>query len=256
VDPAPEAEAKAGGPSRHRLRRAGVSGRLGATIALYALFLSGSAALQAALGRGRGPGLSAGLVLLELALVGQARGARHLRRLPRGFDPQPARHRRLCARAVRLGRADRRGGLPGARRLLLAADRDLVAPGVSGAGRALAATYALFALAAGARSAVQIAARFGDAPLPYVLSGVAAAIYLLLTFIIARPDPDWRRLALAACAFELAGVLAVGTLSFADAGAFPDETVWSAYGRGYGFVPLVLPLLGLVFLRSRRPQVG
>ena len=32
--------------------------------------------------------------------------------------------------------------------------------------------------------------------------------------------------------------------------AFPDETVWSVYGIGYGFVPLVLPVLGLLRLRS------
>jgi hypothetical protein len=44
-------------------------------------------------------------------------------------------------------------------------------------------------------------------------------------------------------------VLAVGTWSLADRATFPDATVWSGYGSGYGFVPLVLPVLGLLWLR-------
>ena len=34
--------------------------------------------------------------------------------------------------------------------------------------------------------------------------------------------------------------------------AFPDATVWSQYGLGYGFVPLVLPVVGLWWLRRTR----
>jgi hypothetical protein len=59
-----------------------------------------------------------------------------------------------------------------------------------------------------------------------------------------------RRLAIACLLFELAGVLIVGALSLADRAAFPDETVWSEFGRGYGFVPLALPVLGLLWLRA------
>ena len=40
-------------------------------------------------------------------------------------------------------------------------------------------------------------------------------------------------------------MLAVGALSYAVPAAFPDKTVWSHFGSGYGFVPLVLPVLGL-----------
>jgi hypothetical protein len=49
-------------------------------------------------------------------------------------------------------------------------------------------------------------------------------------------------------------VLTVGTWSLADLATFPDATVWSSYGSGYGFVPLVLPVFGLLWLRrwSRR----
>jgi hypothetical protein len=122
---------------------------------------------------------------------------------------------------------------------------------VTGPGRALAFAYALFALAAGARSAVQIASDFGQAPLAYSLSAAAALVYLVLAFTIARPEPRAQRVALGACLAELAGVLGVGFASLAFAGSFEDETVWSEFGAGYGWLPLVLPLLGLWWLRSR-----
>jgi hypothetical protein len=125
------------------------------------------------------------------------------------------------------------------------------AGGVSGPGRVLVALYGIFALAAGARAAVQLGTRFGDAPLAYLLSALAAAVYVVATVGLVRGGRSGRRLALTAITVELVGVLVVGTLSLADPAAFPDETVWSAYGRGYFFVPLVLPVLGLVFLRAR-----
>ncbi|WP_432492349.1 hypothetical protein [Kineococcus gypseus] len=125
------------------------------------------------------------------------------------------------------------------------------APGrASGLGRVLVALYAVFAVAAVSRAAVQIATRFAEAPLAYALSALAGVVYVLATLGLARAGRRWRTAAWAACTVELAGVLVVGTLSLADPAAFPDETVWSAYGRGYLFVPLVLPVLGLVYLRS------
>lgn len=119
-------------------------------------------------------------------------------------------------------------------------------PTNTGPGRALVAVYAVFAVAAGARSAVQLATRFEAAPLAYLLSALAAAVYLLATVALARSS---RRLALTACSVELAGVLTVGTASLLAPAAFPDATVWSDYGVGYGFLPLVLPVLGLLWLR-------
>lgn len=122
----------------------------------------------------------------------------------------------------------------------------------SGPGRLLVATYAVFTLAAGARAGVQIAERFAQAPLAYVLSGLAAAVYLVATVALLN---DARRTARAAVLFELVGVLVVGTASLVDPQAFPDQTVWSGYGAGYGFVPLVLPVLGLLWLRrAGRPR--
>jgi len=109
--------------------------------------------------------------------------------------------------------------------------------------------YGIFALAAGARAGVQLSTRFGEAPLAYLLSAVAALVYAVATVGLVRGGRSGRRTALAAITVELVGVLVVGTLSLADPAAFPDETVWSGYGRGYGFVPLVLPVLGLLLLR-------
>jgi hypothetical protein len=123
--------------------------------------------------------------------------------------------------------------------------------GTAGPGRVLVALYGIFALAAGARAAVQLSTRFTEAPVAYLLSALAAAVYVVATAGLARGGRGGRRTALAAITVELAGVLVVGTLSLADRAAFPDETVWSAYGQGYGFVPLVLPVLGLLYLRAQ-----
>ncbi len=123
----------------------------------------------------------------------------------------------------------------------------------------LIAVYGIFALSATARAGVQIAARFSEAPVPYLLSALAGAVYILATVGLAGSGPGTRRLAWAAVGFELVGVLVVGTLTvlpssaFPDS-AFPDDTVWSYYGRGYGFIPLVLPLVGLWWLRHTRAR--
>jgi len=58
--------------------------------------------------------------------------------------------------------------------------------------------------------------------------------------------------AVAAVLVELAGVLIVGSVTAFGAGDFPRDTVWSNFGRGYGFVPLVLPFAGLWWLRRSR----
>ena len=53
---------------------------------------------------------------------------------------------------------------------------------------------------------------------------------------------------------ELAGVATVGTLSLVMEEWFPDASVWSGYGIGYGFVPLALPIAGLLWLRAPSAQ--
>ena len=126
----------------------------------------------------------------------------------------------------------------------------------TGPGRLLVAIYGLFALSASARAGVQIATKFSHAPVAYLLSAFAAVVYILATVTLTVGSPVARRIAVVSCSVELVGVLAVGTWSLADPATFPDATVWSSYGSGYGFVPLVLPVFGLLWLRrwSGRPR--
>ena len=119
----------------------------------------------------------------------------------------------------------------------------------TGPGRLLVAVYALFALSASARAGVQIATKFSHAPVAYLLSALAGVVYIIATVTLTRGGPTARRIAVFSCSFELVGVLAVGTWSVLDPATFPDATVWSTYGVGYGFVPLVLPVFGLLWLR-------
>jgi hypothetical protein len=125
----------------------------------------------------------------------------------------------------------------------------------TGPGRLLVAVYGLFALSASARAGVQIATKFHHAPVAYVLSALAGVVYIIATVTLGRGGPTARRIAVFSCSFELVGVLAVGTWSIADPATFPDATVWSSYGIGYGFVPLVLPVFGLLWLRRVNRRV-
>ncbi len=127
-------------------------------------------------------------------------------------------------------------------------------PAAHGPGRLIAALYALFALAATGRAVVQIATRFSEAPLAYLLTAIAAILYLVAAWALTSTSPVARRLAWTACSIELAGVLCVGTLSLLTPALFPDDTVWSRYGSGYGYVPSVLPVVGLIWLALHRPQ--
>jgi hypothetical protein len=124
----------------------------------------------------------------------------------------------------------------------------------SGAGRVLLLVYGIFALSAGARAGVQIATKFAEAPLAFLLSAFAALVYIAATVGLAIGGVRGRLIALTSCSIELVGVLVVGTLSVLDKKAFPDPTVWSQFGSGYGYVPLVLPLIGLWWLHRNRPR--
>ena len=125
----------------------------------------------------------------------------------------------------------------------------------SGLGRVLIAVYAVLALAALGRSFFQIATKFHDAPVAYVLSAAAALIYVVATIALIAPGRTWMRVAWVTISIELAGVLIVGFLSIFLPVLFPHDTVWSVFGRGYLFLPLVMPILGLLWLRrSRSPM--
>lgn len=119
----------------------------------------------------------------------------------------------------------------------------------TGPGRVVVAAYAVLALAATGRSILQITNYFERAPLAYTLSAVAALIYIVATIALAKGGRSGARVATGAILIEAVGVLTVGTLSFIAADLFPDKTVWSHFGSGYGYLPLVLPFVGLWWLR-------
>jgi len=122
--------------------------------------------------------------------------------------------------------------------------------------RVFAVAYGILALAAGARSITQIATRLHEAPLAYALSAVAAGLYLVIAIALRRHTRRWRQILLVGCSLELAWVLAVGTATIAQPHAFADATVWSHYGAGYAFLPLLLPILTLVWLVRGRYRSG
>lgn len=119
----------------------------------------------------------------------------------------------------------------------------------SGFGKVLVFVYGILAFSATGRASFELGAKFDEAPVPYALSALAALVYLVATWAIAT---DRRRIALGAVGFELAGVLGVGFSSLVWTSQFPDASVWSDFGNGYGYVPLVLPAVGLWWLLRRR----
>jgi hypothetical protein len=120
----------------------------------------------------------------------------------------------------------------------------------AGPGRLLVWFYGVFTVAAASRSVVQIITEFDKAPLAYSLSALAAVVYGFITYWLVRGGEKARKAALVCCAAELAFVLTVGTWTLAEPSAFPDATVWSDYGMGYLFIPVLLPIAGIVWLRK------
>lgn len=130
----------------------------------------------------------------------------------------------------------------------------------AGPGRILVAVYAVLAVAATGRSVFQIIDRFDEAPIAFSLSALAAVVYIVATLALAV---RWTTVAWVTIGFELVGVLVIGTVSVLAPGLLGldsvdpfgrEATVWSAYGAGYLCIPLVLPVIGLLYLwRGRRP---
>jgi len=118
--------------------------------------------------------------------------------------------------------------------------------------RIIVSIYVVLSLAALGRSSFQIFTKLDDAPLAYSLSALAAVVYVIATVSVGMGHrPIARRIAQWSLSFELVGVLGVGGLSLILPELFPDQTVWSQFGMGYLFIPLVLPVLGLWWLTKR-----
>lgn len=118
-----------------------------------------------------------------------------------------------------------------------------------GVGRLLVAAYGVFAISATARAVFQLLTEFSAAPVAYLLSAVAAVVYIVATLALAKSGSFWHRVAVIAVGFELLGVITVGSLSIMVPALFNHPSVWSGFGAGYGYVPALLPVLGLIWLR-------
>lgn len=123
----------------------------------------------------------------------------------------------------------------------------------TGPRRILIAFYVIFALAATSRGIVQVTTTFSTAPLAYLLSLFSGVVYIAAAVGLITSRGWSRGLAWAACGTELVGVLVIGTASLIDRAAFPHDTVWSRFGSGYGYFPILLPILGLMWLWYSRP---
>ncbi|MEU4145292.1 hypothetical protein [Streptomyces parvulus] len=123
---------------------------------------------------------------------------------------------------------------------------------IGGPGILLVWLYGVMVVGAVSRSAYQIATEFDRAPLPYTLSAFAGVVYGFITYTLVRGGETARRAAVVCCAAELVGVLTVGTWTLVEPSAFPDATVWSDFGMGYLFIPVLLPLSALYWLRRAR----
>lgn len=129
---------------------------------------------------------------------------------------------------------------------------------LTGLGKALIAVYAVLALAATFRSVYQIITKFDEAPLAYSLSAVAGVVYIIATLALVGRSKTSKIVARIAITFELVGVLAVGMLSLIAPDLFAHSSVWSVFGRDYLFIPLILPILGLIWLSrdARHSRAG
>jgi hypothetical protein len=131
-----------------------------------------------------------------------------------------------------------------------------------GVGRVLIIVYAILAIGATSRAIYQLATVYSSARVPITLSAVSGVVYIVATLALLLPGRAWYRVAWVTISFELLGVLVVGSLSLIDPSIFAGGakvsfgTVWSYYGIGYLFIPLVLPVLGMLWLRSRRAAVA
>ncbi|MFK4070113.1 hypothetical protein [Streptomyces sp. NPDC029674] len=123
---------------------------------------------------------------------------------------------------------------------------------ITGPGILLVWLYGVMVVGAVSRSAVQISTDFGKAPLAYSLSALAGLVYGFITYSLVRGGAAARTAALVCCAAELVGVLGVGTWTLVEPSAFPDSTVWSDFGMGYLFIPVLLPVTAIFWLLKAR----
>src|SRR5699024_5597824 len=132
-----------------------------------------------------------------------------------------------------------------------------------GVGRIIVMVYAILALAASWSSGFQILTELDHAPVAVLLyppSGLVCPLgptrlpLYRVTYGPVTAGPSPLAHCHAAVWFELIGVIVIGIWSLIAPQFFPEPTVWSTFGIGYGFIPLVLPIIGLYWLHRHRPQ--
>jgi hypothetical protein len=125
-----------------------------------------------------------------------------------------------------------------------------------GATDALAFFYGLWAFSALGRSSYEYLFK-PNIPtyLPAHLSTFVGVLYIFIIVGLRRRGPRWWWATLALLTVELAGVLVVGTIDVIWR-PFPYATVWSNYGIGYFFMPLVLPFIGLAYLLRKQTSAA
>ncbi len=121
------------------------------------------------------------------------------------------------------------------------------------AGVILGVSYPLLAISALARAGYQLLLKEGVTNyLAPTLTLVAAVLYLIATIgFLYRRSWTWR-LSVGSLSIETILALTVGILSL----TIPDtigRTLWANFGMDYAFLPLIQPILGLVWLT--RPAV-
>ncbi|WP_238385331.1 hypothetical protein [Nesterenkonia muleiensis] len=141
----------------------------------------------------------------------------------------------------------------------MSSDNGRSTPRNRGVGMLIITAYGIFAVSAFARAFYQITpfpqqdkVQFADAPLALSLSGFAAAVYILAALALARTTTVAWKVALVAVLIEMVGVIGVGAWTLMQPELFEVATVWGGFGRDYGYIPLVLPFVGLFWLLKHR----
>lgn len=124
-----------------------------------------------------------------------------------------------------------------------------------GLGAIIVAVYGIFALSSTARAGYQILTKFEEAPLAYSLSALAAVVYIVATVALGSSSVRSWLVSRYAVLVELVGVLVVGALSYIIPEHFSHPAVWSHFGQGYAYIPLILPIVGLWWLYRTRPRL-
>jgi hypothetical protein len=90
---------------------------------------------------------------------------------------------------------------------------------------------------------------------PAHLSTFVGVLYIFIIVGLRRRSPRAWWITLGLLLVELSGVLIVGTIDLIWR-PFPYATVWSNYGIGYFFMPLILPFLGLTWILRRETRAA